>query len=101
MFRLEISRDRSIGKIFLPYSKYIDGILERFSMSESRPAPKPMEEPREYEPTLENCSQQDVNILADVSYRQAIGSLKYLMIGTRPGLAYCAGKLAQFFEWTQ
>ena len=34
----------------------------------------------------------------EVPYRQAIGSLMYLMIGTRPGISYAVGKLAQFCE---
>lgn len=34
------------------------------------------------------------------TYRRVIGSVKYLMIGTRPKLAYAVGKLSQFMKKT-
>eukprot|EP00171_Calliarthron_tuberculosum_P009762 IDg9762t1 len=33
-----------------------------------------------------------------IPYRQAVGSLMYLMVGTRPNLAFVVGKLSQFCE---
>lgn len=46
---------------------------------------------------LKKLSPLDENSpVSDVPYRQAIGSLMYLMIGTRPGIAFSIRKLSQF-----
>lgn len=36
--------------------------------------------------------------VTDVPYREAIGSLMYLLVGTRPDLAYSIGVLSKFVE---
>lgn len=71
--------------------------MQRFEMSESKPVPTPMEEAKTYEARLEYVSEQDEKAVG-VPYREAIGSLMYLMIGTRPDISYAVGKLAQFCE---
>jgi len=41
---------------------------------------------------------EEENVSENIPYREAIGSLMYLMIGTRPDLAFCVAKLAQYCE---
>lgn len=96
---LEITRDRPNRRLHLTQSKYIVGILERFGMEDSKPVATPMEGTFSYEDRVElDCSGKQEGIMTNVPYREAIGSLMYLMIGTRPDLAFCVGKLSQFCE---
>ena len=94
---LEISRDRKKKRLLLTQKSYMNKVIERFGMSESKPVPTPMEEPKSLEDKLEWESDEDQNA-SGVPFREAIGSLMYLMIGSRPDLAYAIGKLARFCE---
>lgn len=72
-------------------------IVGRFEMSKSKPVATPMEEPKSPDDRLELITEQDEDAV-DAPYREAIGSLMYLMIGSRPDIAYAVGKLARFCE---
>ena len=94
---LEINRDREQRKLWLTQQSYMEKILERFGMSASKPAPTPMQEPKSPESRPEVISETDEDA-DNVPYRQAIGSLMYLMIGSRPDIAYAVCKLSRFCE---
>ena len=89
---LEISRDREQKLLWVKQTKYISAILERFGMDGSRPVPTPMVDSHILEEPSTSPNKDSF------PYREAIGSLMYLMIGTRPDLAFAVGKLAQFCE---
>ncbi|TBU37087.1 hypothetical protein BD309DRAFT_839482, partial [Dichomitus squalens] len=64
---------------------YLEKVLEHCNMSNARPAPTPL--PAGYIPAL-NKGQATPEL--------SIESLLYLMLGTRPDLAFAMTKLAQF-----
>ena len=88
---LEIRRNRESHTLHLGQAKYAAKVLERYGMHESRPVATPMECQR---------SAQDVNgdRFDATLYRQAIGSLMYLMVGTRPDISYALGQLSQYVQ---
>ena len=92
---LEITRDRQQRKLWLTQQSYMEKILGRFGMSDSKPVPTPMEELKSPTGRLEVVNKDDEDAVG-VPYREAIGSLMYLMIGSRPDIAYSVGKLARF-----
>ncbi len=92
MLGIEISRDRAARKLFINQQEYTNTVLERFGMENSKPVATPME--KEGLSPTEN--QKD--LFKSIPYRQAIGSIMYLMICTRPDLAYAIGKLSQYSE---
>ena len=61
-------------------------------MSDSKHVATPMD--RSYSELV----QQESAPAKDLPYRQVIGSLMYLMIGSRPDLAFAIGKLSQHAE---
>lgn len=67
-------------------------------MEDCRPVLTPMEELRNYEERLELDKESDEPTLKNIPYREGIGSLMHLMIGTRPGLTFSVGKLCQLCE---
>ena len=95
---LEISRDRPKRQLFLSQSEYSKNILERFGMSDSKPVATPMEDPKTPESRLEWDLGSENEETVSVPYREAIGSLMYLMTGSRPDISYAVGKLARFCE---
>ena len=93
MLGIEISRDRKNRKLFISQQQYIDEILKRFNMNESRTVTTPMEKS-----SLSELDIKDERAPENTPYRQAIGSLIYLVSGTRPDLAFCVRRLSQYLE---
>ncbi|PIL36305.1 hypothetical protein GSI_01968 [Ganoderma sinense ZZ0214-1] len=86
--RMRITR---IGrKIFLDQRTYLEKVLDRCGMTNARPALTPL--PAGYIPAP-NTGQATPELRS--RYQKVIGSLLYLMLGTRPDLAFAVTKLAQ------
>ena len=94
---LEITRDRKAKKLYLTQVSYMDKIVKRFGMSACKPFATPIEEAKSSKDKLEIISEDDEDAVG-APYREAIGSLMYLMIGTRPDISFAVGKLARFCE---
>lgn len=90
---IQITRDRAKRTLFLTQSTFVDKILERFHMTDAKSVATPMEVPSS------NSFHPDPEPLSDNTlYRSAIGSLMYLMLCTRPDIAFAVGKLSQYCE---
>ena len=90
MLGIHVERCRRKKLLFISQPDYIQTILDRFDMQDSNPMSTPMV-----------SSKTDTNVSNDsikIPYRQAIGSLMYLMVGTRPDIAFAICRLAQFSE---
>ena len=90
---LRLERDRSARRIAVSQSHYARQILVRFGMTGCTPVHTPMD-PREDWTPQENDKLLDSD--GKRQYQAAIGSLIYLMLGTRPDLGFCVNKLAQY-----
>lgn len=83
---------RSNGGIFLSQRAYLEDVLLRLGYADGRTAPTPMQPnlqlavaPEDHRPTPAFRSR----------YLQAVGSLMYAMLGTRPDLCYAVGVLGR------
>jgi Reverse transcriptase (RNA-dependent DNA polymerase) len=79
-----------LSNIFLDQTTYLHKVLARFGQTNARPAPTPL--PAGYYPI---ANQGEVNLQLRSNYQELIGSLLYLMIGTRLDIAFAVTKLAQ------
>lgn len=68
-------------------------ILERFQFQECKPISTPMVKTSE-----STTSGKEENQEHNFPYRQAVGAIMYLMLGTRPDLAYSIGFLSRSLE---
>lgn len=69
------------GSIFISQKRYAESILKRFHMEDVNPVST----------AIEKCQllQMEINKeLMDIPYREAVGSLMYLAVATRPDIAY-------------
>ena len=87
--RMRITRSK--GRILIDQKDYLQKVLQRFNLINAKSVPTPL--PEGYQPQP-NKGSPDPEIRA--SYQQVIGSLLYIMIGTRPDIAYAVTKLSQF-----
>jgi hypothetical protein len=85
---MHVTRDREAGWIALSQERYINDVLERFGKANVRPISTPTL-PNEHLIKL-NSPETDVK-----SYQSAIGALMYLMLGTRPDMAYTVATLGR------
>jgi hypothetical protein len=85
---VHVMRDRRAGWIALSQEKYALEILERFGKSDVRPISTP---------TLanEHLTKIDSPEVDVQQYQRAVGALMYLMLGTRPDLAYTVAALGR------
>lgn len=87
---VHITRDRPNRTISLDQSHYIDGMLERFGMSDCNGVKTPLPQNiRLFTPAAEDAHEIE-------QYRAAVGMLNYLSVQTRPDIAYAVNFLAQF-----
>ncbi len=90
MLVIEISRNHTKRQLSISQREYTDSILARFGMEKSRSVATPMGRPGN--PSNENVA------ATNAPYRRAIGSLMYLMIGSRADLGFSVGRLSQYSE---
>jgi hypothetical protein len=78
-------------KIFLDQTDYLWKVLKRFGMTDARLAKTPL--PTGYKPKpFEGTSTPQLWS----QYQLLIGSLLYLMLGTRPDIAFAVTQMAKF-----
>ena len=83
---IEFSRDGD--KMMMKQTQYLKNILKRFQMESCRPRTSPCE-------SNTQVYEQDDEPFDPRTYREAVGSLVYAMVSTRPDLCYVVSKLSQ------
>lgn len=84
---LEIER-RQNGSIHLCQAAYTRKILEKFRMSDAKSASIP----------AESYSLEPSALSTNYPYREAVGSLMYLAVGTRPDISFAVGRASRFLS---
>ena len=88
---LGIDFDQSDNCVKMSQAKYVEKILERFKMVDCKPRSTPCEQKLNYT--------DNADMMIDVrKYREAVGSLIYLTVCTRPDLSFIVSKLSQYFS---
>ena len=93
---IEISRDRERQRISLSQKQYILTKLEEFNMSECHPIGTPMVPGLRLSSDDSPKTQKEAEEMKKVPYINAVGSLMYLAITTRPDISYTVGVLTRF-----
>ncbi|KAL4282801.1 hypothetical protein GQ457_16G019510 [Hibiscus cannabinus] len=93
---IEIHRDRSRGILGLSQKNYIDKVIKRFSMQNSKLMDTLVAKGDKF--CLAQCPKSDLEIqeMKKVPYTSAIGSLMYAQVCTRPDIAYIVGMLGRY-----
>lgn len=90
---IQIKRNRELGILKMFQSAYARKILCRFRHDQCAPLSVPADPSVKF---LKNDAND--NVECNFPYREAIGSLMFLMVATRPDLAYVVSVLSQFAE---
>ncbi|KAJ9557122.1 hypothetical protein OSB04_011736 [Centaurea solstitialis] len=93
---IKIYRNRSKRLIGLSQSTYIDKVLKRFRMDESKKGFIPMQHGIVLSKTQCPVSSEDQDRMKSVPYASAIGSIMYAMLCTRPDVAYSVSVTSRY-----
>jgi len=88
---MRIIRKSHERKIILLQDQYIDTVLKRFGFENSYPVSTPMEPGSQLFIPDHSEAPEDYTV-----YRSILGSVMYLMLCTRPDLAYAVGALSKY-----
>ena len=95
---IKITRDCSEKTISLSQNAYIKSIITRFNFDNLKPLLIPIDP---LVPLLKSQSPEkieDIMRMKNLPYCEAIGSLMYAAMGTRPDIAFATSMVAQFSE---
>ncbi|KAK8619691.1 hypothetical protein V6N13_135973 [Hibiscus sabdariffa] len=93
---VKIYRDRSRRLLGLSQSTYIDKVLKRFSMVESKRGFLPMRHGISLSKEMCPSTPQERERMSQIPYASAIGSIMYAMICTRPDLSYALSMTSRY-----
>ncbi|CAB0003770.1 unnamed protein product, partial [Nesidiocoris tenuis] len=88
---LEIEKQE--GQISVKQTAYTRKLLERFGMADCRPVGTPMLKDRS-----QLTKEEEKEDVKNFPYRQIVGSLMYLMVGTRPDISYAVGVVCRALD---
>jgi hypothetical protein len=94
---VRVTRDRPNRRLLLDQTVYIKTMLEKFNMADSRPVVTPAAE----EPlvkTMAAATPEDKIFMAGVPYRQAVGSLLYAAVVSRPDISNSVREVSRFMQ---
>lgn len=95
---IQIQRDRSHGILGLSQKSYINKVLKRFGMQDSKPGDTPVAKGDKF--SLNQCPKSTLEIkeMQNIPYASAVGSLMYAQVCTRPDIAYIVGMLGRYLS---
>ena len=93
---IQILRDRKNKRIALSQASYIDKILARFSMQNSKKGLLPFRHGIQL--SQEHCPKtpSEIDYMKRVPYASAVGSLMYAMLCTYPNICYAIGMVSRY-----
>jgi hypothetical protein len=95
---IEIIRDRSKRTLVLRQSKYIKDVLEKFGMHDCKPISTPMDVGSKLSKSMCPQTEDECKAMLNIPYRNAVGSLMYAMVATRPDIAVAVGAVSQYLN---
>ena len=96
---MEIARDRQRGTLCLTQRQYLKKVLQRFGMSENT---KPVSTPLapHFKLSASQCpkTEEEREYMSKVPYSNAVGSLMYAMVCTRPDISHTVGIVSRYMN---
>ncbi len=89
---IRVHHDIEAGTLFIEQSQYIKGILSRYKMTGCTPVSTPLPANTQFQP----APADEHAGVSSYPYLEAIGSLMYAAMGTRPDISYAVRSLTPF-----
>ena len=93
---IRISRDRDSKLIYLDQKNYLEKVLKKFKMEDCRPVSTSVSKETILNKSICPTNNTELEEMIDVPYGQAVGSLMYAMMSTRPDICYAVGLVSRY-----
>jgi len=91
-----LEHDRPSRTISISQEAFINSILTRFNLTDATAVATPLTPGTHLSMTDCPMSKDEIEEMADRPYRELVGALAWLALGTRPDIAFAASSLARF-----
>jgi hypothetical protein len=98
LLNIKIEQDRKAKTISLSQNTYIEKILKRFNLQEAKTISMPIDPNTKMSKDQCAISEKEKDYMKNVPYHQAVGSLMWAAVVTRPDIAFAVSLLSQFME---
>ena len=95
---IKITRDLTNRKLSLSKHAYIEAIITKYNFNDLKPLAIPIDPSIPLSKTQGPSKLEDVARMKNIPYREAVGSLMYAAMGTRPDIAFATSTVAQFCD---
>lgn len=95
---IEVTRNRDHRTISLSQLSYIDSIVRRFGLEDLKPVSCPMEPHVKLHSNQSPSTGAEYAAMRHIPYREAVGSLMYASLGTRPDISYAVTTVSRFSQ---
>ncbi|KAL2251745.1 UNVERIFIED_CONTAM: Retrovirus-related Pol polyprotein from transposon TNT 1-94 [Sesamum indicum] len=95
---MNISRDREKSSILLNQKSYISSVLKKFSMENAKPVSIPLAAHFQLSKDQSPKTDSEKAKMDKIPYSNVIGSIMYLMVCTRPDIAYAISCLSRYMS---
>lgn len=95
---MEISRNRDKGELFISQEEYLWKVLGKYQMDQSKAVATPLGVHFDLNTATDKEWLQQEEHMKKILYQNAVGSIMYSMVGTRPDLAYVIGVINRFMS---
>ncbi|KAF2298919.1 hypothetical protein GH714_029104 [Hevea brasiliensis] len=85
---MEITRDRSVGKLFLSPQAYVEKVLKRFNMNNAKPMTAPFAAHFKLSADISLKTDEEMEHMSSVPYLSAVGSIIYTMVCTQLDISH-------------
>eukprot|EP00253_Pinus_taeda_P034842 PITA_34842 len=92
----EIHRDMKNGKLWLSQQKYVEKVLEKFSMNNVKPVNVPLASHFKLSSVLSPRIDEVKQYMSHAPYANVVGNLMYVMVSTRPDISHAVGVFSRF-----
>ena len=96
IFGMEILRDRKARKLWLSQERYIERMLERFNMKNSKPFSTTLDGHFKLSKRLCPSTEKEKGEMSVISYLSIVGSLMYAMVCTPPDISHVVVVVSRF-----
>ena len=90
---LQIERNRAMGTLFIHQTAYTKQLIKRYGMTDGKGMRVPAEPKTVLMPNECECDR-----ITNKPYREAVGSLMFLAIVSRPDIVYAVNEVSRFLE---